>query len=359
MRVTTSGRIIIDTGAFNRFSPFYPVYTSSLKETDEVFVESESTATSITKNSSTSGPTTLIVNPSKARARLGSSLHLISSPLVRGYSLKAKEWLAFFVDLVTPIKRNENAFSSLVLPPDQKDLIMSFAETQSSGISFDDIIAGKGKGIIMLLSGPPGVGKTLTAESVAEQMRVPLYALSAGDLGLAPSEIEEALNGVIDMVTKWNAVLLLDECDIFLEARSTHDLERNKVVSVFLRALEYYEGIFVLTTNRIDNIDPAFQSRIHVSMAYSDLDQAARKKVWENFLKQLPGGRHELSDADLEELSKVVLNGRQIKNVLKTSQLLVTKKGGLLRKEIVKTVLAIEKGSPSVGSWGEGRVVGS
>jgi hypothetical protein len=66
---------------------------------------------------------------------------------------------------------------------------------------------------------------------VAENMRVPLYMMSAGDLGLDPSKIESSLSKIFDMVSKWNAVLLLDECDVFLEARSSHELERNKVVS--------------------------------------------------------------------------------------------------------------------------------
>lgn len=83
----------------------------------------------------------------------------------------------------------------------------------------------------MLLSGPPGVGKTLTAESVAETMRAPLYMMSAGDLGLTSSEVEASLSNVLEMCTKWKAVLLLDEADVFLEQRSTHDLERNKLVS--------------------------------------------------------------------------------------------------------------------------------
>lgn len=64
------------------------------------------------------------------------------------------------------------------------------------------------------------MGKTLTAESVSENLRVPLYMMSAGDLGLEPSQIEQKLTTVMDMVAKWNAVLLLDEADVFLEARS-------------------------------------------------------------------------------------------------------------------------------------------
>ena len=252
----------------------------------------------------------------------------------------------FWVDLVKDITWNDNAFNGLVLPADQKELIMSFAEAQvQNRQTFDDVIQGKGKGIILLLSGPPGVGKTLTAESVAENMRVPLYLMSAGELGLRPDDVENNLSRILETVAKWNAVLLLDECDVFLEARSTNDLERNKLVSIFLRTLEYYEGILFLTTNRVDNIDTAFQSRIHVSLAYSELNAESRRIVWKNFL-EMSKQPHDLNEKDLDDLANISLNGRQIKNVLKAGQLLVMKKGGNLRRELVDTVLAIEKRRP-------------
>jgi hypothetical protein len=62
-------------------------------------------------------------------------------------------------------------------------------------------------------------------------MRVPLYAMSAGDLGLDPDQVESNLSNILELVAKWNAILLLDEADVFLEQRSPHDLERNKLVS--------------------------------------------------------------------------------------------------------------------------------
>lgn len=62
-------------------------------------------------------------------------------------------------------------------------------------------------------------------------MRIPLYSMSAGDLGLDPDGLEIDLSKILDMVTKWNAILLLDEADVFLEQRSPNDLERNKLVS--------------------------------------------------------------------------------------------------------------------------------
>ena len=100
--------------------------------------------------------------------------------------------------------------------------------------------------MIILLCGPPGVGKTLTSEAVAEEMKVPLYLMSAGDLGFDPRHVETKLQDILEMCSRWNAVLLLDEADVFLEQRSLHELERNKLVSIFLRVLEYYEGMSYL-----------------------------------------------------------------------------------------------------------------
>jgi hypothetical protein len=91
---------------------------------------------------------------------------LLCGASLKGYSLRDKKWLTFSVGSVKDIKWNEGAFDSLVLPEDHKELILALTESQvAHKDTFDDVIQGKGKGMIMLLSGPPGVGKTLTAES--------------------------------------------------------------------------------------------------------------------------------------------------------------------------------------------------
>jgi hypothetical protein len=82
------------------------------------------------------------------------------------------------------------------------------------------------------------VGKTLTAESIAERLRVPLLVLGSGDLGLDSRMIEGRLIRTMSMCARWNGILLLDEADVFLEERSLHELERNKLVSIFLRVME-------------------------------------------------------------------------------------------------------------------------
>ena len=62
-------------------------------------------------------------------------------------------------------------------------------------------------------------------------MRQPLYSMSASELGETATEVEESLEQVLELTSRWNAILLLDECDMFLEARSTADIRRNRLVS--------------------------------------------------------------------------------------------------------------------------------
>ena len=91
--------------------------------------------------------------------------------------------------------------------------------------------------------GPPGVGKTLTAECIADLYERPLYSVTSGDIGTDPYSIEGKLHQIFDYAVKWNAVLLLDEADVFLAERNLEDLSRNALVSgEFLRVFQSYSS---------------------------------------------------------------------------------------------------------------------
>lgn len=123
------------------------------------------------------------------------------------------------------------------------------------------------------------------------------------------------------MTADWIAVFLNDEADVFLEARTAQDLTRNKLVSVFMRILEYYRGVIFLTTNRVGVLDQAFESRIYLKIRYKALDAIARKSVWSNFVD----GNQRSNDTSDEQLgahAEEPLNARQIKNAVKTAKLL-------------------------------------
>jgi SpoVK/Ycf46/Vps4 family AAA+-type ATPase len=166
------------------------------------------------------------------------------------------------VDRLQDVAWSDEAFRSLVLGSKQKTLILSLVKQHASNAAlFDDVVVGKGKGLIGLLSGGPGCGKTLTAEAVAEVTHRPLYAVSAGELGTAVTDVDKNLVRILELSRTWNAVLLLDEAEVFLQTRSTTDINRNALVSIFLRQLEYYQGVLILTTNLIAQCDPAFESK--------------------------------------------------------------------------------------------------
>ncbi|KAL3435023.1 hypothetical protein BDV09DRAFT_204344 [Aspergillus tetrazonus] len=324
------GRIVVDTKAFNTFNPIHAISLQPLPEQAKQLPVTAADYTNIAfaslfteqNKAHHHSPTSTHLQGASSGQKLSDFQRMTAVPYTRGYDLTKKEWMLFFLDQLSEIAWNDHAFDSLVLSIPKKDLLYAIVDNHlNAATSYDDIIAGKGRGTILLLSGPPGVGKTLTAESVAEHMRVPLFLASAGDLGTESSDIEQALQGMLTLAARWNAILLLDEADVFMEQRSSHELDRNRMVTIFLRMLEYYEGILFLTTNRLNSIDDAFHSRIHVSMVYDELDAPSRRQIWARLLRQVA---HQINDADLDTLAGLEFNGRKIKNILKIAQLLAT-----------------------------------
>ena len=247
-------------------------------------------------------------------------LHLCA-PTVLGYSFVLKIWGRFLANKFTPVIWNKSAFNLLVLPLSTKELVQSLVHADRTSASvIKDVISGKGGGCILLLHGRPGTGKTLTAEAIAEEQEKPLLVISIAELGRNAASLESSLTGILELARLWDAVVLLDEADVFLEARGLHELERNAMVGVFLRLLEYHDGIMFLTTNRVEAIDEAFKSRISVAIKYNDLDQDARKQVWRNFLNlarvrivsEIQDGEDTSSciNEEVDRLASKVLNGR-------------------------------------------------
>ena len=137
-------------------------------------------------------------------------------------------------------------------------------------------------------------------------------------MGITAIELEQQLSRIFDAAHHWKALVLLDEADVYVEQRSSQDLVRNGLVSVFLRKLEFCEGIIFLTTNRVTEFDVAILSRIHLLVRYDDLTKAAGQRIWELFLDR-PCAYGEPTKITPEELNRLVnskLNGRQVSLLL-------------------------------------------
>ncbi|KAK0103255.1 hypothetical protein ONS95_005289 [Cadophora gregata] len=271
--------------------------------------------------------------------------YLICVPFVRGYSFKNKQWVLLTIENLRPVQWTEDLFQNLVLPAEEKELLLALAKSHcdAKANTFDDFVIGKGRGMVILLDGPPGVGKTLTAESVAENMKAPLYTMSAGELGTQAEDVEKCLSDILAMASMWNAILLIDEADIFMEQRTPSELERNELVAIFLRHIEYFHGVMILTTNRVDTMDVAFDSRVDIRLHYPPLSASSRRQIWANFLARLPE-KSTFSEDELDQLAELDINGRQIKSPVKTARLLSSGKGEAVRMEHVSTVLRITRG---------------
>lgn len=348
-----TGRVVIDTYAYYRSNNIVkPELRALSDDSDDVGKEEENTETENNEyaDHNEDDPThddsqdeEMAVGAAKSATSNGrvedltelSEEHcLLTTPWLIGFDLKRKKWGRFLIDNLNEIVWNDKAFENLVLPGGEKELAWEFVESKAkSDESIDDFVPEKGRGLIILMFGPPGVGKTYTAEAVAEKARVPLYLVSAGMLGTSPEVVEPALTHALELCRLWNAMLLLDEADVFLGARLDDSLNRNELVSIFLTKLEYYQGILFLTTNRFSRIDYAFQSRVDLFLPYHDLDARSRRQVWTNFFEHFGRDKFDVSDDDLERLSQLPLNGREIKNLLKSAQLLNARSGGKIPAE--------------------------
>ena len=157
---------------------------------------------------------------------------LLCSSTVFGFALSSHKWILMRIDDLTDNVWSADAIDRLVMDKRQKKVLSSLISSPVFTQGVDgDVIGWKGKGLVMLLHGLPGTGKTLTAESVCESLKRPLYIVSGGELGVSPEEVEKTLQEILELSKLWKAVILIDEADVFLEARSAHDIVRNNFVS--------------------------------------------------------------------------------------------------------------------------------
>jgi hypothetical protein len=238
-------------------------------------------------------------------------------PFVRLFSLDTKSYVYADVDDVTPYGFDTQAMSKLHLPAEMLSILTRVFNTPVESL-FGDLIKGKHGGVVILACGKPGVGKTLTAEVYAEQTQRPLYVLELGEMGTNVAQVEENLGRVFTRVSRWNAVLQFDECEIFLTRRG-EDLERSAIVGSFLRLLDYYQGILFLTTNRPEVLDHAVLSRVMLKLNYPDLDHGARAVIWRTMLES---AGLTLVEGSLEDLAETPVNGRQIRNLTRLARIL-------------------------------------
>jgi len=124
---------------------------------------------------------------------------------------------------------------------------------------------------------------------------------------------------VFDLATSWGAIILIDEADVFMVKRGSTDNHRDGLVATFLRILEYHEGIVFLTSNRLEDFDEAFESRLHLRLRYPPLDTDKKESIWRTALACVPETQSWTAEDFRWLANDLEINGRQITNLVRTS----------------------------------------
>jgi SpoVK/Ycf46/Vps4 family AAA+-type ATPase len=137
-------------------------------------------------------------------------------------------------------------------------------------------------------------------------------------------DAETVMRRVFDLATVWGAIILIDEADVFMVKRGNIDNHRNGLVATFLRMLEYHEGILFLTSNRLEDFDEAFESRLHLRLRYPPLDIDKKERIWRTALTRVPETQNWTAEDFRRLATKFDINGRQITNLVRTALALST-----------------------------------
>ncbi|KAK8034171.1 hypothetical protein PG993_009166 [Apiospora rasikravindrae] len=244
------------------------------------------------------------------------------------YALHERVFVPIDVRFMKSITVQENAFEQLQLPDTYRSMLKAAVESHIRRLNIEkqlenkgdslrtqDFIRGKGRGLNIMrkpiqfqyipfllfgmcilwitnglniaVHGEPGVGKTATAEAVAQWTRRPLFPMSMGGFRNA-YDAESKMEEILRLAHLWGCITLLDEADVFLTARSGSAKNyNNELVSVFLRKIEYFNGILILTTNRIGKLDQALGSRIHLILHYKRLGLAQSLEIFRLNIQRL------------------------------------------------------------------------
>ncbi|MEE4024187.1 ATP-binding protein [Gordonia sp. PKS22-38] len=235
---------------------------------------------------------------------------------VRVFDLGAQDFLDVNTADLRSYEYDAHLQDKLVLPDEQRELLNIL--TTDISVFTGDIIDGKSAGNVILAKGRPGVGKTLTAEVYAEVTGRPLYSIHSGSLGVTAELVRKNLEVIFDRAKRWDAVLLLDEADVFVMERGL-DLAQNAIVAEFLRTLEYFDGLLFLTTNRVDGVDEAILARCAAVIEYQPPGPKDAREIWqilaagndvalgEELLDDLVGGFPDITPRDIKMLLRLAL----------------------------------------------------
>lgn len=239
-------------------------------------------------------------------------------------------------------------WEELVLPEKQKkQLHAACSRVLYKGQVYDTWgFGGKvayGRGVSMVFSGPPGTGKTMSAGIVADRLGTTLYRVDlAAVVSKYIGETEKNLSSVFETAKKGKGVLFFDEADVLFSKRTevsnSNDRHSNMETAYLLQKMEEYEGVVILATNYMQNMDEAFKRRIQFLIEFPFPDPKSRRILWE---KVFPEETEFDGKPDYNFLAqRFELTGSHIKNIaLQAAFFAADEKKGVSMEHIIRALL--------------------
>ena len=202
-----------------------------------------------------------------------------------------------------------------------------------------------GRGVSMLFFGPPGTGKTMAAQVIANQLNLELYRVDlSGVLSKYIGETQKNIKEIFEEGKKSRSILFFYVSDALFGKRvnvtDARDISANAQTAYLLQKMEEYDGITILATNLMQNFDDAYKRRIKYMISFALPQKEQRLKLWEKvFPAQMPLGE----DIDMEYLAcNFELSGASIKNIAINASFLAASKGQAVGMEHIMASLQQE-----------------
>lgn len=240
-------------------------------------------------------------------------------------------------DLARPV-RPAFRWDDVVMPDSQKRLLqhacghIKYQHQVYGDWGFDRKIA-YGRGLSILFAGAPGTGKTMCAQVIANELNMEMYKINISQVvSKYIGETEKNLQAVFSEARHSNCILFFDECDALFgkrsEVKDAHDRNANVEVAYLLQQIEEHDGVCILATNLIGNIDAAFMRRITYVVRFPFPDAAMRREIYR---RTIPPEAPLSPDVDWDFLAeKFELSGGHIKNIVLSAAFLAAQEGTAL-----------------------------
>ncbi len=252
--------------------------------------------------------------------------------------------------LITKARKVEAKFNwdDIILSEDARILLkdacnqMKYRQTVFGDWGFNKRLF-YGKGLSILLSGPPGTGKTMSAQVVANELQLELYKVDISKMvSKYIGETEKNLQEIFDEAQLSNAILFFDEADAIFgkrtDVKDSHDRHANVETAYLLQRIEDYEGVTILATNYIKNIDDAFLRRFNFVVEFPFPNATYREMIWRSLIPKETPLQEDVSFPWIAE--KFEVSGGNIKNIVLAAAFLAAEKNEAIgNSHIIKAAL--------------------